>query len=103
MYEQAEFFDLSTYPPDFKYFSEGISILKVVNKGKLGTFKDEFSTYSLNGVPTLNVISEFTALRYFNLQCLGPSVIRSRRSPKKSKSAKERNSTTPTHTKTSSG
>jgi hypothetical protein len=52
--EVAEYFDLSLYPNKFKAFSED-------NKGKLGTFKDEFASFS--NAKKLNLVTEFTALR----------------------------------------
>lgn len=53
----GDYFDMSVYPPPFHAYSNS-------NKGKLGTFKDEFASYTdENGTLQLNVIKEFTALR----------------------------------------
>lgn len=53
----SDYFDMSVYPENFFAYSQD-------NKGKLGTFKDEFASYTDdNGSNHLNVITEFTALR----------------------------------------
>lgn len=49
-------FDLSVYPPDFKAYNP-------INKGVLGTFKDENASFKIAQKSILNVITEFTALR----------------------------------------
>jgi hypothetical protein len=68
-------FDLSVYPDDFLVTSTFTKEMKNKNKGKLGTFKDEYvNTFQtiainpLNGgydkpVESLNIIIDFVALR----------------------------------------
>ena len=65
-----QFFDMSVYPDNFFAFDNE-------NKGKLGTFKDEFASFiDKDGKQKLNVVKEFSALRSkcYSLKTLNDTV-----------------------------
>jgi hypothetical protein len=64
-------FDLSVYPSNFKIHDK-------INKGVLGTLKDEFASFELNNKMYLNCITHFTCLRSksYSLKTLSDQVVK---------------------------